>query len=167
MANPLISNFQTLARYNELANGRLYDACALLSDEERKYDRKAFFASIHGTLNHILLGDRIWLSRFEGAPLTGFNLNDVLYEDFDDLRTARIAQDRRIRDFTDHMSEAFVAGTLTWTNSAGKTSSEVHSILVTHMFNHQTHHRGQVHVLLSQAGVKTPVLDLPWVLRDF
>lgn len=167
MVNPLIKNFQSLARYNQLANNRLYDACAQLSDEDRKLDRKAFFCSIHGTLNHILLADRIWLGRFEGVLSGSYILNETLFEDYGKLRAARAQEDLRIQAFADNMSDAFAAGVLTWTNSAGKTSSEVQSLLVTHMFNHQTHHRGQVHNMLSQAGVKTPVLDLPWVLRDF
>lgn len=167
MASPLIANFQALARYNVLANQRLYAACAELGDAGRKQDRQAFFSSIHGTLNHILLADRLWMARFEGAPITTYRLNDILYQDFGDLSAARIAEDARITAFTDSMTDAFAARTLTWTNFAGRTSSEVQSILVTHMFNHQTHHRGQVHNMLTQAGVAAPVLDLPWVLRDF
>jgi uncharacterized damage-inducible protein DinB len=165
MTSPLIRNFQSLAKYNALANTRLYDACAGLSDGERKLDRKAFFVSIHNTLNHILVADRIWMSRFEGSKKTNYDLSEVIYDNFLGLRAARSEEDERIQIFTDTMSEAFAAGTMTWTNSAGNTRSEVQSLLVTHMFNHQTHHRGQVHNMLSQAGVKTPVLDLPWVLR--
>jgi uncharacterized damage-inducible protein DinB len=89
-----------LARYNALANRRLYEACARLGGAERKKERPAFFGSIHGTLNHVLVGDRIWLARFggEGTPSTG--LDAVLYEDFDELRRAREHEDERIEAFT-------------------------------------------------------------------
>lgn len=166
MTNPLIRNFQALAKYNELANNRLYDACAELGDEGLKLDRKAFFSSILGTLNHILLTDRVWISRFENQPITGYRLNDILYDDFAALRAARREQDQHIMAFMNNMTEDFVEGEMTWTNNEGITRTEVYSLLLTHLFTHQAHHRGQVHNMLSQAGVKTPVLDLPWVLGD-
>ena len=93
MSAGLIAHFQTLATYNRRANERLYDACTELTEEERRLDRKGFFRSIHGTLNHIMVGDRIWLARFGGqeAPSTG--LDAILYDDFEALRAARVAED--------------------------------------------------------------------------
>jgi uncharacterized damage-inducible protein DinB len=137
-----------------------------LGDAELKLDRQAFFSSILGTLNHILVGDRVWLSRFEGQPITDYQLNDILYDNFADLRAARQMEDKHIRAFIDNMPEGFAEGKMTWTNNSGVTRTEAHSLLLAHLFNHQTHHRGQVTTMLSQAGGKTPVLDLPWVLGD-
>src|SRR3546814_14383572 len=87
---------QMLARNNTLANGRLYAACAELSEAERKRHRRAFFKTIHGTLNHIMVGDRIWLTRFRGGEAGSTGLDAILYEDFSELRAARVAEDRRI-----------------------------------------------------------------------
>lgn len=158
-------NFQNLASYNQMANARIYDACAKLSDEERKRDVQAFFGGIHGTLNHLIVADRIWMSRFEGKPITNLHLDDILYEDFDLLRQARQAEDDRIKAFTNNMTEEFLFGTLVTVNSAGKKNVDACMTLLTHFFNHQTHHRGQVHHMLGQAGIDTPVLDLHVIMR--
>ena len=165
MTHSLISHFQMLARYNALANEKLYTACARLSDSERKQRRQAFFTSIHGTLNHILLGDRIWLARFAGqqAPSTG--LDTVLYEEFEALLAARRTEDARIDAFADGLTEAFLAGSIRYVNNAGKPCDDPMPLLVAHFFNHQTHHRGQVHDLLTQTEVPPPSLDLHRVLR--
>src|SRR3712207_9336311 len=88
-----------LARYNTLANRRLYEACARLSSAERKKARPAFFGSIHGTLNHIMVGDRIWLARFEGEEVPSTNVDAILYKGFEELREARRAEDARIEAF--------------------------------------------------------------------
>src|SRR3954470_24426166 len=93
------AHFRTLARYNRIANERLYAACAQLSDEEYRKQRKGSFGSIHALLNHILLGDRIWLSRFEGGGATTPPLNTLLYDDFAALREARVKEDQRIESF--------------------------------------------------------------------
>src|SRR6188768_3915002 len=84
------------AHYNRLANERLYEACARLSDEERRRDLGAFFGSVHGTLNHLLLGDRIWMTRFEGGSHPSTNLGAILFDRFADLREARRQMDQRI-----------------------------------------------------------------------
>jgi len=154
-----------LARYNRHANERLYAACAALSDEERKRDRGAFFRSIHGTLNHILIGDRNWLARFRGgvAPSTG--LDAILYEDFFELRAAREIEDDRLEAFARDVTPAFLAGSIRYVNNEGRDLEDPTDLLVLHLFNHQTHHRGQVHDMLSQAGAKTPVLDMHRVIR--
>ena len=110
MTKPLADHFRLLARYNTGANKRLYDACTKLTDEYRKTDRKGFFHSIHGTLNHLLVGDRVWMARFEGgtSPTTG--LDALLFVEFDALRTARMAEDERITTFVESLDDDYVAG---------------------------------------------------------
>lgn len=154
-----------LARYNTLANRRLYDACARLSNAERKKARPAFFGSIHGTLNHIMVGDRIWLARFEGAEVPSTNLDATLYEDFDELHEARRAEDARIEAFASGLDERSLAGGIRYMNNEGNVHADPVDLLVAHFFNHQTHHRGQVHDMLTQTDVPPPVLDLHRILR--
>jgi uncharacterized damage-inducible protein DinB len=153
------------ARYNRLANETLYEACAWLSDEERRRDLGAFFSSVHGTLNHLVLGDRIWMARFEGGSHPSTDLGAVLYEDFAELRAARIAMDAHIERFIADLPRGFAAGTIRYLNNAGIVSEDPLDVLLPHFFNHQTHHRAQVHTLLSQLGQDPPVLDLHRVLR--
>ena len=161
----LKSYFQTMALYNRWMNQRIYDCCADLSDEERKRDRGAFFKSIHGTLNHILLADLIWFGRFKGEPFTGFaGLDDELYPEFERLREARQSMDAGILEFVDALDEARIAGELRYTtvvNPAPRVSPFWFAL--THFFNHQTHHRGQVTTLLSQSGIDPGVTDLMWL----
>jgi uncharacterized damage-inducible protein DinB len=165
LADSLIQNFRTLARYNTLANRRLYETCACLSGVERKEDRPAFFGSIHGTLNHIMVGDRIWLARFGGEKVPSTNLDAVLYEDFDELRRARVSEDERIEAFTFSLDEELLGGTIRYTNNEGKIYVDPVNLLVAHFFNHQTHHRGQIHDMLTQTEVPPPVLDLHRVIK--
>ena len=153
------------ARYNRLANERLYEACARLSDEERRRDLGAFFGSVHGTLNHLLLGDRIWMTRFEGGAHPSTNLGAILFEALADLRVARAEMDVRIEAFFSTLPTGFLERSLHYINNSGIESTDPASVIVPHFFNHQTHHRAQVHTLLSQLGQDTPVLDLHRVLR--
>ena len=162
--DPLVAHCQMMARYNRLANELLYDCCARLSDVERKKNRQAFFKSIHNTLNHIMVGDRNWMTRFEGGIASSAHLDAILYDDFDELRAARVREDERIERFVAGLSEEFLAGEIAWVNTEGKSNRKPTRMLLAHLFNHETHHRGQVHDMLSQAGITTPVLDLPWVL---
>jgi len=165
MSATLSDTIRLLARYNRLANERLYDACARLSDVERRKIRPAFFNSIHGTLNHIMVGDRAWLARFEGGSAPSTNLDAILYDDFDALRTARRAEDTRIEAFAATVDETFLAGTIRYTNNEGRDFEDPIAMLAIHFFNHQTHHRGQVHDMLTQTDVEPPVLDLHRVLK--
>ncbi len=154
-----------LARYNALANRRLYEACARLPDAERKERRPAFFGSIHGTLNHIMIGDRIWLARFSGEDVPSRNLDAILYEDFGELREARETEDSRIEAFVAGIDERFLKGTIRYVNNEGRTLEDPVELLVAHFFNHQTHHRGQIHDMLSQTNVSPPVLDLHRIIQ--
>ena len=154
--------FTTMARYNLWMNERIFDCCEQLPAAERRRDRGAFFKSIHGTLNHILLGDRLWLGRFSGEPFTGFSqLGEELYTDFVELRSERAGTDAEIMDFVDGLDEDRIAGELRYTtfvNPAARAAPLWQPLM--HFFNHQTHHRGQVTTLLFQAGVDPGVTDL-------
>ncbi len=160
-----LDHFKTMAAYNHWANGRLYDACAKLGDGDRKQDRGAFFGSIHNTLNHILVGDRAWLARLEGVDDGGIPLDAVLFDDFNELRRAREAEDDRIDRVLGTMTEDRLAGDLAYSNLAGASFRTPMRIVWTHVFNHETHHRGQVHAMLSQAGLAPPELDLIHYVR--
>jgi uncharacterized damage-inducible protein DinB len=152
-------------RYNRLANEQLYEACAALSDEERRRDLGAFFRSVHGTLNHLLLGDTIWMTRFEGGVHPSTHLDAILFEKFGALREARRAMDQRIEAFFADPPAGFFERALRYVNNAGIDSEDPVTVILPHFFNHQTHHRAQVHTLLSQLGRDPPVLDLHRVLR--
>ncbi len=149
-----------MARYNRLANETLYAACAELDEDELKQSRPSFFGSIHRTLNHILLGDRIWLGRFEGEVMASTELDAVLYEDFAELRHARVAEDARLEAFAANLDRSFLEGTVHYRNHAGQDCTDPKPLCLVHLFNHQTHHRGQVHDMLSQTAVPPPSLDL-------
>lgn len=154
-----------LAQYNTLANRRVYDACAELNDIDRKCLRPAFFKSIHGTLNHIIVGDRIWLARFEGKEVPSTGLDAILYQDFNQLVAARSLADIRIETFAAELGEEFLTRTIQYVNNQGNLLIDPVSLLLAHFFNHQTHHRGQIHDMLTQTSVGTPVLDMHRVIR--
>ena len=160
----LLRHFQMLARYNRIANERLYEACAQLTDEEYRRLRKGSFGSIHALLNHLLLGDRIWMARFEGGGQTTPPLNTVLHEDFAALRAARVTEDDRIETFFAGAGQQFLTDELRYVNSKGVRRADNAAMAVAHLFNHQTHHRGQVHVMLAQTPVQAPSLDLHWLI---
>ncbi|MGB0553680.1 MAG: DinB family protein [Alphaproteobacteria bacterium] len=159
MTKSLADHFQLLARYNTGANERLDGACTKLTDADRKADRKGFFHCIHGTLNHLLVGDRVWMARFEDGTSPSTGLDALLYEEFDALRTARIAEDERITTFVESLDDDHIAGSIVYISNEGRRLEDP-----THFFNHETHHRGQVHDMLSQTGVETPVLDMHRVI---
>jgi len=161
----MITIWAPYALYNRLANEKLYEACAALTDEERRRDLGAFFKSVHGTLNHLLLGDRIWMTRFEGGSHPSTNLDAILFEGFAELRQARADMDRRIEALFSALPADFLKRTLSYVNNAGVGCEDPAEVIVPHFFNHQTHHRAQVHTLLSQLGRAPPSLDLHRVLR--
>ena len=157
-----MNQFPMLARFNQWANERLYDACATLTDTERKRDRKAFFGSIHNTLNHLLVVDRIWVGRLAGAEPPIKSLDQIIFEDFDALRAARRQEDQRFIQIVDAIPEGRLEETVNYRRMSEPRTPQakpVHIALIT-LLNHQTHHRGQVHNMLSQAGVKPPALDI-------
>jgi len=161
----LTTHFQILARYNRIANERLYAACAELDEAEYRKQRSGSFGSIHGLLNHILLGDRRWLGLFEGGQRATPPLNQILYDDFSSLRSAREREDARLESFFSNVDVAFWDRSFPYTNNQGKDYVETAHVACSHLFNHQTHHRGQVHVMLSDAGVAAPGLDLHRIIN--
>lgn len=153
-----------MAAYNQNANATLYEACAELSSQELAKDKSAFFGSIMGTLNHIMVGDDIWMARFKEIPIPHSALNEVLFTDFATLKTERRARDEDIVTFFTNAGDAFYEGDFTFKSMAGDTFTKPVLQILSHFFNHQTHHRGQVHTLLTQSGIKTPVSDLPYLV---
>jgi uncharacterized damage-inducible protein DinB len=153
-----------LAAYNSWMNEKVYAAAALLTDEERKRDLGAFFRSVHGSLNHILLGDRAWLQRFRGEQVTMTSPTDELYGAFEKLRSARRVTDLDIEQFAQGIEDDFADAPFRfWSVTYGKERVVPGWAAVMHMFNHQTHHRGQVTTLLIQLGQDVGVTDLPWM----
>lgn len=153
----------TMARYNRWQNESLYGAAATLDDAARRMDRGAFFGSIHGTLCHLLWGDRMWMHRFAGTPKpeTGIPGSPELIEDWGRLCAERRDFDGVILDWATALDPDWLAGDMTWVSAAGNRQFTMpRALLVTHMFNHQTHHRGQVHAMLTAAGAKPDDTDL-------
>ena len=121
----------------------------------------AYFGSIHATLNHLLLVDRLWFGRLEGAAPAISRLDEILYDDFAELRAAREAEDARIVAVLQDMDEAELARERRFTliSEPGERVMGVELMLTT-VFNHQTHHRGQVHAMLKEAGIEPPEIDV-------
>ena len=154
-------HFVMMAGYNAWCNERLYDAAAQLSDADYRADRGAFFKSVHGTLNHILVADRIWMKRFTGQGEAPNRLDAILFEDFAELRAARQKEDERIVAYLDRLSDSNLAGRFRYRTITNPTDVEQSlASALAHFFNHQTHHRGQVHCLLTGLGLEAPSLDL-------
>jgi uncharacterized damage-inducible protein DinB len=156
-----IAQVRTMASYNRWMNSRLYETCAQLSDEQRKRDVGAFFKSIHGTLNHLLLADRVWMGRFTGTPFAVNSLRDELYSEFEQLRRAREQEDARITVWVEGLQPSDVAGELRYTSIVNpEPRCYPMWFVLSHFFNHQTHHRGQITTLLSQFELDPGVTDL-------
>lgn len=161
-----------LARYNRWMNDKLYALAATLSDDDRRRDLGAFFRSIHGTFNHLLLADRVWLGRFKGAPVPdGFmgpggirSLDQELYADFDELRRQRALTDDELSAWVASLTAEQLAGPLVF-RRRGQAQTSPLWWSVAHLFNHQTHHRGQITTLLSQLGHDPGATDLIAMLR--
>jgi uncharacterized damage-inducible protein DinB len=151
----------TLARYNQWMNQNIYRCADDIDDEIRKQDKGAFFASIHGTLNHLLLGDMVWMGRFTGDPISINTLSQELYSDYDELKAARVEFDDVIIDWVATLNDDDFVETLHYRGitSPGEKSTPMW-FAVTHFFNHQTHHRGQITTLLSQMGIDPGCTDL-------
>lgn len=155
------ASFAMLAGYNAWANARVYDAAAALGDAEYRADRGAFFKSVHGTLNHLLVADRIWMRRFTGEGEAPSRLDAILFEDFAELRAARVREDERIAAYVEGLGEAALAGRFRYRTIVNPADVEQPlAPALVHFFNHQTHHRGQVHALLTGLGREAPSLDL-------
>jgi uncharacterized damage-inducible protein DinB len=161
-----LDHFRGFARYNQWANRRLYAACASLPEAEYMKPRASFFGSLHATLNHILVGDRIWMGRLTGHDPGIASLDQILYAELAGLRVAREAEDAQIIAFVDGLDEPTFNTTLRYKSMSGKPQATPVRWVLAHLFNHQTHHRGQAHALLSQTAVAPPELDLIYYLRE-
>ena len=154
---------QTMARYNAWQNRSLMAAADGLTDEARKLDRGAFFKSIHGTFNHILWADETWLSRLIGSekPAVGGRDSAVYFEGWAQFCARRRMRDQAILDWAETVTADWLRGTLIWySGAAGREMGRPRGFVMAHFFNHQTHHRGQIHAMLTAAGARSDDTDL-------
>jgi len=160
-------HFVEFAGYNAWANRRLYDAAGTLSDSDYRADRGAFFKSMHGTLNHLLTADWVWMSRFTGEGPQPTRLDQINHETLADLRQAREAEDRRIVRYIDSLDDEKLKGVIRY-RRVSTPDEFVQPLLpaLAHFFNHQTHHRGQAHTILCTFGHRDLVLDLLYYQRE-
>jgi uncharacterized damage-inducible protein DinB len=153
--------FEQSAAYNRWANARLYEAALALDETHYRRNVGAFFKSMHGTLNHLLVADRIWLKRLTGEGEHPTQLDAILYEDRLRLAAARADEDERIIRYVASLDEASLGGLVSYATTSGKPFEQKRSDILAHLFNHQTHHRGQAHTVLSICtGREPPSLDL-------
>jgi uncharacterized damage-inducible protein DinB len=156
-----------LAGYNAWANRRLYDACATLKDGDLRAGLGAFFGSLHGTLNHLLATDRIWLARFRGEVPPDLALDSVLHEGFAALRAAREAEDAGIEAYVATLGAAALDAEIAYRPvSRPETIRQPLWSALSHLFNHQTHHRGQCHAMLTRVATEAPSFDLAVYQRE-
>jgi len=155
---------QLMARYNRWMSERLYALLSEVPDEERKRDRGAFFGSMHGTLNHLLWGDRMWLGRFIDEPCAHPAFGADMFEDFAALGEERGITDRKILNWAGSVTAPWLAGTLTYVSRVdGRKREMSNAIAVLQLFNHGTHHRGQLTTLIKQSGRDPGPTDIPWL----
>ena len=158
---------EMMAHYNAWANRRLFDACGALSSEERAAGLGAFFGSLNGTLNHMLVSDRLWMARFEGAEPLDLALDATLYDRFVDLRGARETEDARIVDHVAGLDAATLEIPISYRRvSRPEPVTQPRWAALTHFFNHQTHHRGQCHAMLTRIAIEAPTFDLVEFQRE-
>lgn len=160
---------RTLAAYNSEMNRRLYAAAARIPDAERKADRGAFWKSIHGTLVHLLWGDQVWMARFDGWQRPDVSLRESagMIADFAALAAERVKADAGIEAWAAGVTDAWLAEDLVWFSGASQRQrQEPRVFVVTHFFNHQTHHRGQAHALITASGQPTGDTDLTIVVHE-
>ncbi len=156
---------QRMARYNRWQNENLYGAADGLSDDARRANRGSFFESIHATLSHILWADELWMSRLADweAP-EGPSREIPLYDDWEDLKSRRQATDARFIAWGDDLSQADVDGDLEWySGSLKRGMTSPRGVCIMQVFNHQTHHRGQVHAMLTSVGLNPDDTDIPFM----
>ncbi len=160
----------TMAQYNLWQNESLVQAASSLSTDERRLDRGAFFGSIEKTFSHILWGDRVWLSRFTNteAPTRNIAESAENIQNWDDFRTERASFDKSILQWAHDVQPSWFDGELSWFSGAvGRDVTKPKSTLVIQLFNHQTHHRGQIHAMLTSAGAKPDDTDVPFMPEHY
>jgi len=161
------AHFVSLAKYNKWANARLYDMASALPDEAYRRNVGAYFGSLHGTLNHLLTADRIWMRRLTGSGDLVSALNTILYDDLKSLRAARQVEDDRIINAVGEFNEAAFESAWDYRTLNGTPQRQPLREILAHLFNHQTHHRGQAHAILTILGVTEPEpLDLLIMFRS-
>ncbi len=160
-------HLRRMARYNRWANDRLYQACATLDEVVYRAEGRMFFGSIHGTLNHLLVADRLWLARILGEGNPGLKLDDRPFADLPSLRVARVEEDRRMIDLTESYADIDMDCEISYrmVTRPDDVTTPLHLCWL-HLFNHQTHHRGQIHDQLVQTPAAPPSLDLIYYLRE-
>jgi len=162
------AHFQRMAAYNHWANEKIYEAAGKLTPAAFAAPRAGFFPSLSKTLNHILVGDTIWMGRLDGSGHAGITaLSDVLFTEFAPLQAARTAMDGRIGAFVEALTPQRMGEILIYKNMAGEAMKTPVDQVLAHFFNHQTHHRGQAHAMLSSTEVPPPSIDLILFLRDY
>ncbi|MBF9031490.1 damage-inducible protein DinB [Rhodobacterales bacterium HKCCE3408] len=159
---------QTMARYNAWQNGSIFRAADVLSVEARREDRGAFWGSIEATLSHLMWGDLMWVSRFEGVPGPDITIrNSGAAYDWDALMETRPVLDARIAAWARGLSAEDLEGDLSWYSGAMQRDiTQPMPLCAVHFFNHQTHHRGQVHAMLTAAGARPDDTDIPFMPED-
>jgi uncharacterized damage-inducible protein DinB len=158
--------FATLAQHGAWANRRLYDACETLSSAEYLRPRGSSFGSLHATLNHILVFDRVWIARVEGSAPPAFEDDQILYADLVGLKVARLAEDERLRQLVAGLSRAALDQPLHYRNRRGDRFETPLRLVLAHLFHHQAQFRGEARALLAQAGAGSASLDLVEFLRE-
>ncbi len=163
----MLKHYLMFANYNKWANQLLYADVVQLPDQQYRQDLGAFFKSIHGTLNHLLVGDMIWMKRFDGKGEIPKDPSAVMHENFDALNQARIAMDERIIAYANNLDDDTLAADFSYRTIVNPENiTQPLSPALAQFFNHQTHHRGQVHALLTRLTGKAPSLDLLYYLRE-
>lgn len=161
------AHFVMMAEYNAWANRRLYAAARQLPDEQYRRDVGAYFGSLHRTLNHLLTADLIWMQRLTGEGTHPDRLDAIVHDDVASLSAAREREDRRIVDHVTGLSDAQLEATWTYRTLKGAPLQQIRREILAHLFNHQTHHRGQAHGILTALGVaEPPPLDLLIMQRE-
>ena len=160
---------RVMAAYNAEMNRRLYAAAARMPDAQRRADGGLFWGSLHATLNHLMWGDNMWMSRFDGweRPAGSGKDSPRLFDRFEDLAAARAAADVRIEAWAGRVTQADIDAHLTWRSGITQSEhSKPMSFVIVHFFNHQTHHRGQAHALITRHGDDIGDTDMPWVVAE-
>jgi len=161
------AHFEQMARYNAWANARLYKMAGMLTDELYRRDVGAYFKSLHGTLNHLMTADRIWLFRLTGSGDHPSALDAIVFDDLPSLTNARRVEDERIINYVQGLEEKHFEDMLEYKTLAGTPNKQCIREILAHVFNHQTHHRGQAHTILTVLGVSEPdPLDLLIMQRE-
>ena len=155
---------QLMAHYGRWMNERLYALLSELPDDERKRDRGAFFGSMHGTLNHLLWGDRVWLGRFIDEPCAHPAFGSDMYADYVELSREREITDLKMQSWASSVTLSWLESTLSYVSKVdGRAREMSHAVAVLQLFNHGTHHRGQLTTLIRQAGRDPGPTDIPWM----